>query len=145
MDQTPEREPVLSRKVEYMRSRRAAVAQIYFKDEAEKHAFQAAAAASGYRVFSKWVIQTLHDSAAGLTYPAGYVPGLEADLRKSRELVRLKDEQINELHRDLRLAETAREDLRVILSAIAECVPEAAAKLYNHERNWQSQRGGELR
>lgn len=125
-------------RAEYMRAKRASTIQIYFKDEAEKGAFQQIAEASGYRNFSRWIVQILYNATTGQTYPAGYVEQLQADATKLRSWVETKDQQISELQRDLKLAETAREDLRVILAAVAHKVPEVQPQLRVAERQQQT-------
>lgn len=144
---TDEREAELHYKREYMRARREALVQVYFKDREERELFRKASEAAGYKALSKWIVQTLYNAMDGVLYPPGYVQRLEADLQKARKLAAIKDEQIVELQRDLRHSEAARDDLRVVLTAATERMPELSADLLKREakRRVELARGGDLR
>lgn len=112
-------------RAEYDRARRKAVLPVTFKDEAEKNEFLALARAQGFRSFNAWAVHTLTTSVVRETYPPEYVGGLEAEVRKLREWIRQKDEQIQEQATEIRALHLQMQDLLLVLQSLAHKEPAA--------------------
>lgn len=128
--ENPHEQPTLTPRQQYVKQRHKGCIQLYFGSEEEKRALQETARSHGYRNFSEWCRTMIHQGRNGSSFSTEYVSALKQDCERYTQWIEQKDQQIEVLRRDLRLAEQQRDDLRVVLASIAHRSPEAAKALH---------------
>jgi hypothetical protein len=103
----------------YLKARKTASHQLYFRTLAQKEEFQKLADDAGYSNFNQYLLDLMNRALSGNVYPPGYVDGLVADVEKLRGWVVQKDAQLVELHQERAALLRQRADLLLTTKELA--------------------------